>query len=480
MSRAVNRIIREKLGRFTLDRPHPIQPRELDLGEPVPPREGNPVTAIAGARRSGKTHRLLQEMERLVEMGVSPERLCYFDFDDDRLESVTPQTGHRVIETFLARSPRALEEGSYLFLDGIDAMSGWRGWLMDLAARRRVTVYVAGLLTESELRSSGKDRTRRIHRADLHPYSFAEYRRIVPDDGPDDQAEPADNEMRFAHRNPLTRYLTGGGFPEVIGLSDERRVAVLQDLAASAVLRDVVELGDVSRPRLARDFAHRVFAANGEVLSLRKVVQRYRSAGLKVEREELEALLRLLAEARLALPIPYVDVATEPVETGYRKVYAADPGMARACARVHGNNISFLLENAIYLELLRRTSGSDAGRVRCLKNQETGHEVDFLTGDPLGDGPSALYQVTWSIAPERVRWREIRAILEVLDRIARLRGDDVLPQATIVIGDATPESLAAARDYLGGCGGRANRIRLAPADRWLLGDAGEWPSGAIT
>ena len=59
--------------------------RDLDLGTPLEPAPGNLVKVVVGMRRSGKTYRLFQQIRDLIASGISPDRICYFNFDDDRL-----------------------------------------------------------------------------------------------------------------------------------------------------------------------------------------------------------------------------------------------------------------------------------------------------------------------------------------------------------------------------------------------------------
>ena len=62
--------------------------RDLDLGKPFEPAPGNLVKVVVGMRRSGKTYRLFQQIRDLLDFGVSPDRICYFNFDDDRLRGI--------------------------------------------------------------------------------------------------------------------------------------------------------------------------------------------------------------------------------------------------------------------------------------------------------------------------------------------------------------------------------------------------------
>ena len=79
-------------------------------------------------------------MDALVASGVPKERICYFDFEDDRLSPVTPETGDRVLETFRYLYPdEENSQGIYLFFDELQEMKGWGAWL-----RRVLNANVVG------------------------------------------------------------------------------------------------------------------------------------------------------------------------------------------------------------------------------------------------------------------------------------------------------------------------------------------------
>ena len=101
----MNEVIASALRDFSIEAFKPIFPRDLDLGEPLPPRAGNLVKVVIGMRRSGKSYRLFQEMDRLLASGVPENRICYFDFDDDRLKPITPATGTRCSRRSMPATP---------------------------------------------------------------------------------------------------------------------------------------------------------------------------------------------------------------------------------------------------------------------------------------------------------------------------------------------------------------------------------------
>ena len=140
MDRLVARIMQD----FSLDLYEPIYPRALDLGTPLLPRAGNLVSVVVGMRRSGKTYRLFQEMRRLLDDGVPPAQMLYFNFEDDRLKPLTSAVGDAVLDTFFELHPEAHERGAYLFLDEVQEIEDWGTWLRRIIDTKKVTVYATG------------------------------------------------------------------------------------------------------------------------------------------------------------------------------------------------------------------------------------------------------------------------------------------------------------------------------------------------
>ncbi len=89
--------------------------RDLSLGLPFDPKPGNLVKVVVGMRRSGKTFRLFQQIRDLLENGVSPNRICYFNFDDDRLRPFSTSTVGLVVENFFELYPDSRKAGAYFF-----------------------------------------------------------------------------------------------------------------------------------------------------------------------------------------------------------------------------------------------------------------------------------------------------------------------------------------------------------------------------
>ena len=446
----MNEIIASTLRDFSLDAFRPILPRDLDLGAPLPPRAGNLVKVVIGMRRSGKSYRLFQEMDRLLAAGVPANRICYFDFDDDRLKPITPLTGDAVLKTFYTINPSALSEGAYLFFDELQEMSDWGSWLRRIVATRKATIYVSGSSSKMLSREIATEFRGRALDFELLPFSFREYAAAKGVPGINAVARSTEEVLCF--EGACRTYLREGGFPVTFELSESQSVDLLQAYVQRVVARDVVERHNVKQPRVAALFAQRLLGLNARQLSLRKTANDLRSAGLPTTKETLGDLLAYYQEAYLVFAIRELSFSMAESTTSQPKVYAIDPGLALAGGLAHAEDEGQWLEDAVYLELRRRMPGMRRDAISFLRTRTHGFEVDFVVGDALSGELYDLYQVCVDASDAATHEREVRALWEALS-------ESRLEEATLVVGRGSETTFE--RD--------GKRIIQVPAWKWLLG-----------
>ena len=414
----MNTLIAETLQSFNLDDYGPIVNRTLDLGEPLDPRRGNLVKVVTGMRRSGKSYRLFQELGRLLDMGIPKDHICYFNFEDDRLMPVTPETGEEVLETFYSLCPQALSDGAYLFFDELQEMQDWGRWLRRVVDTHKATIYVTGSSSKMLSDEVATEFRGRAIDFELLPYSFAEYLTATGVPVPQDP-QGVDTEQRLVLQNSMLRYLDEGGFPATVGLPRPHAVALLQSYVHRVVSRDVVERHSVAKPRVAALFAQRMLGTNARPLSIRRIEADLRSAGLPTSRELLGNLLAYFEAAYLAFTVDGFSYSLRESTTSVPKVYAIDPGLALANGKANSNELGQRLEDAVYLELRRRSPGMRRDGICSYVTRGHGREVDFVTGDALESEVYDLTQVCADMDDETTRDRELRALWEALDETGR-------------------------------------------------------------
>ena len=422
----MNETIAQVLCDFTLDDYRPIRSRELDLGEPLAPRRGNLVKVVIGMRRSGKSYRLFQEINELHAKGVEFNRICYFNFEDERLFPITSQTGDEVLEAFYGLHPEALDEGAYFFFDEIQQMEGWDAWMRRFVDTHKATAYVSGSssqLLSAEIATEFRGRGLEF---ELLPLSFREW--CAFDEGLSEAVKREERTTREALtlQSAFHDYLEQGGFPDVRMLPGSQSVALLQSYAQQVVARDVVDRHNFAKPQLAKAVAQRLLSNNARTVSLRKLEGDLRAVGLGTARETLSEVMGWLAEAYLLFVVREFSYSLAQATTNRPKVYAIDPGLALANARANTNDAGQRLENAVYLELRRRSVGLRREAICSYQTRTHGYEVDFVRGDALDESPYELFQVALNVDERVTLARETRALWEAMD-------DAALDESTLIV-----------------------------------------------
>lgn len=401
-------VIEYKIANF-FDRAVPrVVPRDLDIGKLLLPDYNNRVTIISGMRRSGKTFFLYQSIEKLLREGVDARRILYFNFDDDRLADYGPSLLDDVLETFYRMSPPARSEGAYLFFDEIQEIENWGAFLRRVVDSEKVTIMVTGSsskLLSADIATEFRGRSLTF---ELLPLSFSERLRFVEQEtyeaGSATSAQASSLAFTFA------QYLERGGFPNVQFDDDQVAVSVLQGYARDAVLRDIIERYGMNNVKGSLWFATRAIASSGRTLSVTKLAQTAKSLQIPLSRPTMYDLLARFEDAHMLYRVRDFTRAFSAT-TSQWKMYAVDPGLFRAMSPAPTQDVGQALETAVYLDLRRRLRAMRNGTISCYKTSD-GLEVDFVVGDAAGLMPYELVQASVSLADERTRKREVRALVQ--------------------------------------------------------------------
>ena len=230
-------------------------PRSEIIRELAEPARFNLVEIITGMRRSGKTFYLYQKMSQLLEAGVPHDRLFYFDFADDRLSPLAPDTMASVIEEFWRQVPEARTEGCYLLLDEVQEMERWQGVCQRLAEHEKVTLVITGSsskLSSEEIATKFRGRS---HSHEMLPLSFREFCLFQAVEGDRLKGPAFSPQTQTFLEGLFDRYLTEGGFPGVQNRLNEDRIELLQSYVRDVVARDVAERLGREDIRIANQFA---------------------------------------------------------------------------------------------------------------------------------------------------------------------------------------------------------------------------------
>jgi uncharacterized protein len=385
------------------------------------------VLAVIGMRRSGKTTFLWQCLADRLAKGVPREALLYFNFEDERLFGLSASDLHWLIESYYQFHPELRDSTrATLFLDEIQLIPGWEGFVRRLLDTEKVDLFLSGSsarLLSREIATSMRGRALEVL---VHPFSFREFLRHR-------QAEPDKPLARLAKaarstlQNHFSTYLRRGGFPEVQGAGPRDHAATLRSYVDVALLRDVIERHSVSNPLTLRWMVGHLLGNAAASFSVQKFYETLKSQGIAVAKDTVHAYLAHLEDAFLIRTVGLHTASERQRMIHPRKAYPVDPGLIPIFDRTARSNIGHALETAVLLELERR--GAQIGYLRT----RSGYEVDFHA--VLPDGTTLLVQVCADLSSRATQEREVRALQEAHQEhphaIPLLLSMDVLPPVSL-------------------------------------------------
>lgn len=364
------------------------------------------AVAVVGMRRAGKTSFLHQERADRIAAGRMPDRLVYFNFEDERLAGLEAGDLGVIPATHVRLFPKSAEEPLTLFLDEIQVVPGWEKFARRLLDEGGYELFLSGSSAKLLSREIATSMRGRGWEVVIQPFSFREWLRHHGHEIPEDTGKLTARKAALLDRY-FAGYLAGGGFPEAQGLSAPARRQLLQGYVDVVMLRDVIERHRVGNVTALRWMVRRLLGNPAAMFSVTKFEADLKSQGIAAGRESLYEMLGHLEDAFLLEAIPVATDSEKRRQVNPRKIYPADPALGPVFDRSQKSNLGHALEVAVHNELRRR--GAETAYVKT----KDGHEVDFLSLAP--NGSHSLIQVCADIDDPATLAREVRALRAAAD-----------------------------------------------------------------
>ncbi len=412
--------------------PNPT-PRQVSI-----PALPGKVDAVIGMRRAGKTWLLFQTIRDLWAAGIPRSRTLYVNFEDERLLPLASEDLDRLLQAYYRRYPEHRREECWLFFDEIQNVPHWENFIRRILDTENVRIIVTGSSAKLLGREIATSLRGRSLTTEVRPFSFREA--LLHHGVGIPGTWPSSSSVGSELMHQLARYLLTGGFPEVLTLSPDTRVRVLQGYVDVALFRDVVERHGVANLPVLRYLIRRFLENPGGKFSVNRIYGQIRSQGYKTSKDSLHAYVDHLEEAFFLFTVPIAANSEKARMVNPRKMYPADHGLAGSFVMKASRDLGHHLETIVAVELRRRGYSLE------YVTTASGNEVDFLARKPGEDG--LLLQVCAELHDEETRKREIRALEEA-------SAEHAGPEKLIVtLHDVPPRGLGS--------------IRAVPAWRWLL------------
>ena len=355
------------------------------------------IKIITGIRRCGKSSLLSLLEESFAADGVEPKRILKVNMESLEFDHL------REYGTMYRFVKERLLEGGFFLLDEAQEVFGWERLVSSLLAEGKIECFVTGsnasLLT-SEL---GTLLTGRYLEFPVLPLTFREYlvfQAARPRGSNEMESSPQDR------RSFLASYLRFGGFPAIQYSGDEDSiVAYLSTLLDSILLRDVVKRHTIRDPEALRRILAFAFDNVGNITSSRRISEYFKSQRRTVSIDTVANYLRYLCDAFVLHKVSRFNIKGKQHLEFSEKYYAGDLGLRNALLGYRSSDISGLIENIVYLELLSRGNTVSIGIIG-------GLEVDFVAEK---SGQRAYFQVCVSMDDPSTMEREFDSLERIDD-----------------------------------------------------------------
>ena len=355
------------------------------------------IKVMTGFRRSGKSVMLQLIQEELVTQGVQEQQFISFNFEKMGFRYLC---NAQALHSEVIRLAEKINGKVYLFFDEIQEVKSWEKCINSLRVDLDCDIYITGSnakLLSGELATYLGGRYVEFV---IYPFSFAEFKELHLSVYP----QTSDAEC-------FNKYLITGGMPYLSNLNfeDEPSRLYLEDLYNSVVLKDIVKRNAVRDVDLLEKIISYVTANIGTTFSATSVSKFFKSEKRTVATETILNYIKYCLDAYLFYQVKREDLAGKQILSVNEKYYMSDHGIREAVFGGNTRDINLILENIVYMELLRRGYKVNVGRIG-------DKEIDFVCRKQN----NKLYvQVTYILASPETVEREFGSLEQIPDNFPK-------------------------------------------------------------
>ena len=351
-------------------------------------KDKNIIKVVTGIRRCGKSTMFELYQNWLLQQGIDKSHIININLEDGDFRHIQDaESLYQYVSEQLTD-----ELAYYVFLDEVQQVNEFQKAVDWLYVKKNIDLYITGsnaYLLSGELATLLSGRYIEIR---MLPLSFQEYVSAFPDNSNIQQL--------------YTQYLMNSSFPGTLELERRQDVrAYLEGIYHTILLKDVITRKKIADPTILESIVQFLFDNIGNPVSANKISGTLTSQGRKTSIPTVESYIKALQDSFILYKAVRYDIkGKEYLSTG-GKYYAADIGLRYYLLGSKQADYGHILENIVYLELLRRGYEVYIGKVDRM-------EVDFIA---VRDTDKEYYQVSLSVLDEATLQRELASLDVIKD-----------------------------------------------------------------
>ena len=347
------------------------------------------IKVVTGIRRSGKSTLFEQFIQYLKENNISEEQIIKINLEDASYDF----ENYKELYNYIIEKIDSKKD-YYVFLDEVQNVPMFQKCVDSLYIKKNVDVYITGsnaYLLSGELATLLSGRYVEIK---MLPLSFKEY------------VSTFDNKN---YHQLFLDYMKNGGMPGNISILKSNPNDIdkyLDGIFSTIVYKDIMARNNISDKMLLESVLKFIFDSVGSPISTKKISDTLTSKNMSTSNHTVEKYITAFLESFLIYKAERFDVKGKNLLARDYKYYAVDSGLrSYLLGKKSDSDMGHILENIVYLELLRRGYKVYVGKVDDL-------EVDFVAENRDG---LKYFQVALTVRDKSVLERELKSLQKTGD-----------------------------------------------------------------
>ena len=406
-----------------------LKKRDIYLNKLIGFKDTEPIKVITGIRRCGKSSLLKLMIQFLLEQGINEEQIININFESHDFRKMNVDELYHYVKNKIIPHKKM-----YMFFDELQRIDSWEDAVNSFRVDFDCDIYITGsnaYLLSSEYSTYLSGRCVEIKMLPLSFEEFLEFhefkikeltdalnkkRRVVYDK----------NNLQYNIEDIFNAYLRFGGMPGIseVGLEQEKAFTLLDGVYSTVIVRDILEREKRrGQQRITDSFLLRkivLFLADniGNNISISNIGNVLVNEGLLEENDRkkspsahtVQAYVEALLESYFFYDIKRFDIKGKEYLRTLGKYYIVDIGLRNYLLGFRDIDRGHILENIVYLELLKRGYDVSIGKIDNL-------EIDFIA---TKQDEKIYFQVTESMTNDDVRKRELTPLMNIDDNYEKI------------------------------------------------------------
>ena len=344
------------------------------------------IKVITGIRRCGKSTLFELFIDYLKQTGVKDDHIISINLE-------SPEYDFKDYKELYDYVNEKIKDNDmyYVFLDEVQVVEKFEKAVDGLYIKKNVDEYITGsnaYLLSGELATLLSGRYIEIK---MLPLSFKEYANYYKSEG--------DEKLYL-------KYVNSSSMPYALKLDSQDEIdKYLDSIYNTIIVKDIAVRKKISDTGVLRSISEFMFASVGNLLSVKKIADTLTSNGRSISVHTVESYLNSLVESFIFNKVSRYDIKGKQYLQSGDKYYATDVTMRYALLGRKNIDLGHILENIVYLELLRRGYKIYVGKFG-------DKEIDFVAENSRG---IQYFQVAYTVRDEKTLERELSALESIND-----------------------------------------------------------------